>query len=66
MWVNECGCVGERWVGERELIIRVRMCCVSVYVESAHLVQQGVSRPLLLHTQVTNPRHELVRVQEEA
>lgn len=32
----------------------------------AHLIQQGVSGPLLLHAQVTHPGHELVRVQEEA
>lgn len=33
---------------------------------SNHLIQEGVSRPLLLHTQVTHPGHELVGVQEEA
>ena len=32
----------------------------------AHLVQQGVPRALLLHTQVTHPAQQLVGVEEEA
>lgn len=42
------------------------MVCEHKRVLSAHLIQQGVSGALLLHAQVTNTGHELVRVQEEA
>lgn len=71
---NNCVCVCLCCVCVCAVCLCVRSCrfvpaCLSVYacacVSVSYLIKQQVSRSMLLHTQVTHPRHELIRVEEE-